>query len=104
MGNDLRQRVQERNGNGGEVATRDQQPATLAQQIRGMEEQFKLAMPRGMEAAQLIRDALTAVRTTNNLAKCEATSVLGALMTCAQLGLRPGVLGHAWVLPFWDGR
>jgi recombination protein RecT len=27
------------------------------------------------------------------------TSVLGALMTCSQLGLRPGVLGQAWVIP-----
>ena len=25
-------------------------------------------------------------------------------MSCAQLGLRPGVLGHAWVLPFYDSR
>lgn len=25
-------------------------------------------------------------------------------MTCAQLGLRPGVLGHAWLLPFYDSK
>ena len=25
-------------------------------------------------------------------------------MTCAQLGLRPGVLGQAYVLPFWDKK
>jgi recombination protein RecT len=77
---------------------------SLADQIRSMEKEFQLAMPRGAEATQLIRDALTAVRMTKNLDKCEASSVLGALMTCAQLGLRPGVLGHAWVLPFWDNK
>lgn len=77
---------------------------SLADQIRSMEKEFQLAMPRGAEATQLIRDALTAVRMTKNLDKCEASSVLGALMTCAQLGLRPGVLGHAWVLPFWDRK
>jgi len=76
----------------------------LADQIRQMERQFQLAMPRGVEAVQLVRDALTALRTTRNLAKCEPKSVLGGLMTCAQLGLRPGVLGHAWLLPFWDSR
>ena len=59
-------------------------------------------MPKGVEAAQLVRDALTAVRTNPKLAECEPNSVLGSLMTCAQLGLRPGVLGHAWLLPFWD--
>lgn len=87
-----------RRENGG-VATN-----TLADQIRRMEKQYQLAMPRGAEATQLIRDALTALRTTKNLDKCEADSVLGALMTCAQLGLRPGVLGHAWLLPFWDSK
>lgn len=85
-----------RRENGG-VATN-----SLADQIRGMEKQFQLAMPRGAEATQLVRDALTALRTIKHLDKCEANSVLGALMTCAQLGLRPGVLGHAWPLPFWD--
>lgn len=103
MGEALKDRVQARNGTGGEVAKREGS-TTLAQQIKGMEQQFQLAMPKGMEAAQIIRDALTALRTTKNLAQCEATSVLGALMTCSQLGLRPGVLGHAWVLPFWDNR
>jgi recombination protein RecT len=77
---------------------------TLADQIRAMEKQFQAAMPRGAEATQLVRDALTALRMNANLGKCEPTSVLGGLMTCAQLGLRPGVLGHAWLLPFWDGK
>jgi recombination protein RecT len=77
---------------------------SLADDIRKMEKAYQAAMPRGGEAAQLIRDALTALRMTRNLAKCEGTSVLGSLMTCAQLGLRPGVLGHAWLIPFWDNR
>ncbi|MGI5223594.1 recombination protein RecT [Actinoallomurus sp. CA-142502] len=79
---------------------------TLAQQIQSMHKAFQLAMPRGAEAGQLIRDALTCVRTTKNLAQCDPQSVLGGLMTCAQLGLRPGVgaLGHAWLLPFWDKK
>ena len=85
---------------GGEVQARN--PQTLAQKINAMEEQFRLAMPRGVEARQLIRDALTVLRTTPKLAECQPQSVLGGLMTCAQLGLRPGVLGHAWLLPFWD--
>lgn len=77
---------------------------TLADQIRSMEKQYQAAMPKGAEAAQLVRDALTALRMTKHLAQCEPASVLGSLMTCAQLGLRPGVLGHAWLLPFWDRK
>lgn len=94
---------------GGEVATRAvsgqvSEGPTLRQQIMQMREQFALAMPRGAEAAQLIRDALTCLSTTPKLAECDPSTVLGGLMTCAQLGLRPGVLGHAWLLPFWDGK
>lgn len=80
-------------------------PATLADQVRSMESQFQLAMPKGAEAQQLVRDALTLLRATPKLAECEPSSVLGGLMTFAQLGLRPGsALGHAYLLPMWNGR
>ncbi|MCD2263265.1 recombination protein RecT [Dietzia aurantiaca] len=95
MARDLAQRATNgaaRNGGGA--------PATLSDQIRNMQDQFQLAMPRGAEASQLVRDALTCVRQTPQLADCDPATVFGALMTCAQLGLRPGVLGHAWLLPF----
>lgn len=98
MARDLEQRLtQSRN-----TAPATQQPPALTTEIKKMEAQFQLAMPKGAEAAQLVRDALTAIRQNPQLAECEPSSVLGSLMTCAQLGLRPGVLGHAWLLPFWD--
>lgn len=76
----------------------------LEGRLNNLASSFQLAMPRGLEAKQLIRDALTCVRTTRDLDKCDENSIIGSLMTCAQLGLRPGVLGHAWLLPFWDTR
>ena len=81
----------------------DNQP-TLGGSIQKMESQFQLAMPKGLEAQQLVRDALTCLRQTPKLAECDQASVLGSLMTCAQLGLRPGVLGQAYLLPLWNGR
>jgi recombination protein RecT len=105
MGRDLAKRASaatKRQTNGNRNTPAEQK--TLGQQIEAMRDQFQIAMPKGAEAGQLIRDALTCVRTTKNLVACDAQSVLGGLMTCAQLGLRPGVgaLGHAWLLPFWD--
>ena len=84
----------------------DARPPSLQQQLVKMEAQFQRAMPRGAEAVQLIRDVMTCVSQTPKLATCEPRSILGAAMTCAQLGLRPGVgaLGHAWILPFWDKK
>jgi recombination protein RecT len=77
---------------------------TMAGQIQRMQAQFQAAMPTGGEAVQLIRDAVTALRTQRHLAECDELSVLGGLMTFAQLGLRPHVpaLGHGWLIPFWD--
>lgn len=95
---DARTALATRAENGGQASV------NITDKIRGMEKHFQMAMPRGSEAVQLVRDALTALRTTKNLSRCEEASVLGSLMTCAQLGLRPGVLGHAWLLPFWDNR
>ena len=106
MGRDLAQRAAQQNGHGGGDGNggQEEQAQTLGQQIQRMLPEYQRAMPKGREATQLVRDALTCLRTVRDLAACEPTSVLGALMTCAQLDLRPGVLGHAWPLPFWDGR
>jgi recombination protein RecT len=103
MGNNLTRRVQDAN-NGGNTGKEVELQRHLGAQITKMKEQFQVAMPKGMEAAQLIRDALTALRTQRNLPQCDELSVLGRLMTFAQLGLRPHVpsLGHGWLLPFWD--
>lgn len=72
--------------------------------VRSMEEQFAAAMPHGAEAKQLVRDAITALRNVPELAECTRSSFMGALMTAAQLSLRPNVaaLGHGWILPFRD--
>lgn len=103
MGTDLRARVA-RNTQpppaepGSEVEQR--KPATLAEQIEQKTAVFQKAMPTGMEARQLVRDAMSLIRQNPDLAKCVADTVLGGLMTFAQLGLRPGVLGHGWLIPF----
>lgn len=102
MANNLAQRVTQNN-----AAQRDTSGVVSIQdRIRQMEQQFQLAMPRGAEATQLIRDALTVLRANPKLAECDQQSVLGALMTCAQLGLRPGIgaLGHAHILPFYSTK
>lgn len=95
MATDLEQRMQNNQN-----APAQRRPATLSEQIRNMESQFAMAAPKGMEAQQLVRDALTAIRQNPQLAECTHASVLGGLMTCAQLGLRPSVLGHAYLVPF----
>ncbi len=96
---DLRTRARQEAGT--DVA-RVAQPDTLGARIEKLEQEFAKAAPRGVEAVQLVRDSLHCLRTVRNLDRAEPMSVLGSLMNAAQLGLRPGVLGHCWPLPFWD--
>lgn len=97
MGNNLRERA---TGTG----VQRQEQKTLQGEIQRMESQFQMAMPKGQEATRLVRDALTCLRQTPKLQECQWSTVMGSLMTCAQLGLRPGVLGHAYLLPFWNSK
>jgi recombination protein RecT len=71
-----------------------------------MEVAFRDAVASGLKPETLVRDAITAMRNTPDLVKCEESTFFGAVMSAGQLGLRPNVpsLGHGWVLPFWSGR
>lgn len=105
MANALRERVAQKAA--GDQPGTDIEPArpkTVTDLVREMEPQFRLAMPKGAEAAQLVRDVLTMISQTPKLRECVPATVLGGAMTMAQLGLRPGVLGHGWLLPFWDRK
>jgi recombination protein RecT len=78
---------------GGDIAALLNDPKVKAQ--------IALALPKHVTADRLARVALTEVRKNPALARCDQTSFLGALMTCAQLGLEPGgPLGHAYLVPF----
>ena len=73
---------------------------TLAALIRSMAPEIAKAVPAHMKPDRMARIATTMVRATPRLAECTAPSFLGALMTCAQLGLEPGPLGLAWIIPY----
>ncbi len=73
---------------------------TLAQAIESMKPEIARALPRHLDPDRIARIATTVMRRTPALAQCTQESFLGALMTCAQLGLEPGPLGHAYLVPF----
>ncbi len=55
-----------------------------------------------MDSERFTRVALTVVRQSADLQRCRPESLLGALMTSAQLGLEPGPLGEAYLVPYGD--
>lgn len=92
---------------------------TLFQMIEQMRDQYDAVLPPTLSIGTFMRDARTLIQHSvidadrrredgyadqPTLLECAEKSVLGALMTCAQLGLRPGVDGQAHLQPRWSKR
>lgn len=84
------------------LAERDakKQEPSLIQLIERQKGEIARALPKHLNPDRLARIATTMLRQNPKLGQCTQASFLGALMTCAQLGLEPGPLGHAWILPY----
>lgn len=99
MARDLAQRVRntavaQQNGDGDKP--------TLRQLIERMRPEIGKALPKHMDPDRIARIAITLVGGNAQLAACTPESFLGALMTASQLGLEPGPLGEAYLVPFGD--
>lgn len=58
-------------------------------------------LPKHFDSERMLKLALGALRTTPKLSGASLASLLGSVVTCAQLGLEPNTpLGHAYLLPF----
>lgn len=68
---------------------------------KAMKEQFRAALPKHMSEDRMVRLFTTIYRRTPKLMRATQESLLGALMTCSQLGLEPEpALGHIYLIPF----
>jgi len=73
---------------------------SIAGLIKRMAPEMQAALPKHLTAERMARIATTVMRQTPKLAECEEASLLGAIMTCAQLGLEPGPTGQAYLVPY----
>lgn len=68
---------------------------------RQAQSQLATVAAKHMNPERMMRVVANAIRTTPQLQEAEPMSLLGALMTCASLGLEPNTpLGHAYLIPF----
>lgn len=73
---------------------------SIRQALERMKGELAAALPKHLTPERLARVALTTIRTNPKLLECEVTSLIAAVMQSAQLGLEPGILGHAYFVPF----
>ena len=59
------------------------------------------SVPRHLSPDRMLRTFVQAISKTPALLQCNMRSVLGAMLTCSQVGLEPNTpLGHAYLIPF----
>ena len=87
--------------NTGQIVKRAEQEPQVVTLLAKMRGEIEKALPRHVTADRMLRVALTALRTTPDLLKCSTASVLGSIMSAAQLGLEPNTpLGLAYLVPY----
>ena len=85
------------------VTTTEKQQSPVAKFSNFMDKlkpQLARALPAHMNADRMSRLALTQFSTTPALQKCDPSSIAGAIMTAAQLGLEPGINGQGYLIPY----
>jgi recombination protein RecT len=89
----------------GEIQRAARPEATLAGLLKQLEPQMALALPKHLNGERMARLALTALRTTRDLASCTPESFAASIMACAALGLEPNTqLGLAYLIPRRNSR
>lgn len=83
-----------------EKLTAPPEQKTIQDLMIRMAPEIERAAPRAIGVERFTRLVLTEMRRNPALFDCKPESVLGAMMLCVQLGLEPGPLGHAYLVPF----
>ena len=73
---------------------------TVAAKLEKMKTQLASALPKHISPDRMARIALTEIRKNPALLRCDIHSLLGAVMQASQLGLEPGLMGQAYLIPF----
>lgn len=91
------------------IAGGDEQEAqsTVFDDIRAAESSFTQALTgTGIDPAQFVANAVNYITADllrpdrgTKIAECLPETIIGALLNCAQMGLRPGPFDEAWIIP-----
>src|SRR5215471_11009246 len=74
--------------------------ATFPNMLEKFKGEITRALPRHLNPDRMCRITLTEFRKNPRLAECDSRSVFAAIIVASQLGLEPGVLGQAYLVPY----
>lgn len=73
---------------------------SFPQMLENFKAQIAAALPRHLNADRMGRIALTEFRKNPDLANCDPKTIFASIIIAAQLGLEPGVMGQAYLVPY----
>lgn len=79
-------------------------PASFPEMLNAYKVQIASALPKHMNGDRMARVALTCFRQNPKLGDCDPKSVFASIIIGAQLGLEPGILGQAYLVPYYDKK
>lgn len=98
------QKTQARQQQGGQVSAQQSFTKVLEKEIGNQFKAVQNIVPKHVTPERLIRVALQAMSRNPELFNCEKDTIVGAIMNCASLGLEPNLMGHAYIVPFYNSK
>lgn len=87
-----------------ELAAKKDNPKNLKELLEARMPEISKLLPSVISDKQFLRLSLNALQSTPHLKECTVMSFYGAIMQCAQLGLKPNVNGEAYLIPFFNNK
>lgn len=76
----------------------------ITNQLANQFKAIQSLVPKHVTPERLCRIGLNAVSRNPKLMECTPETIVGAIVNCASLGLEPNLLGHAYIVPFWNNK
>lgn len=76
----------------------------ITKQLSNQFKAIQSLVPKHITPERLCRIGLNAVSRNPKLMECTPETIVGAIVNCATLGLEPNLLGHAYIVPFFNGK
>ncbi len=81
-----------------------ERPKTLKDMLMAYKNQMAAALPKHLTADRMLRIVMTEMNRNPRLKDCTSSSFIGSVLICCQLGLEPGPLGHAYLIPYKNSK
>ena len=76
----------------------------LQQMLASNYKAIQSLVPKHVTPERLTRLGINAASRNPKLFECDPMTLVGAIVNCAALGVEPNLIGHAYILPFYNNK